>query len=126
MTDVYQPGVCNIGPAEIRARRRIGVVGLVGTVVLLVVFVAFSVPDSWRAVILLPAGAGAAGFLQSALHFCARFGMSGMFNFGDDLSQQETVYEAEYRRKDQRKAIAILVGTVLIAVVVLAIALLLP
>ena len=27
-TNLYQPGVCNIGPAEIRARRRTGWIGL--------------------------------------------------------------------------------------------------
>ena len=36
----YEPGVCNIGPAEIARRRRAGHLGLAATLVLLVVLVA--------------------------------------------------------------------------------------
>lgn len=90
-TNTYQPGVCNIGPAEIRMRRNSGIAGAVITVVALVAFVLFHVPDSWRAFVVLPAGLGASGFLQAAFHFCARFGMTGLFNFGD-LGTQERVH----------------------------------
>jgi len=125
-TNVYQPGVCNIGKAEIRQRRQTGIAGVVITVVALVAFVAFGVPDPWRAFIVLPAGLGAAGFLQAAFKFCARFGMSGLFNVGDDLKQKEAVHEQEYRRKDQRKALAIIGLSLLIALAVFGIAVLLP
>jgi hypothetical protein len=125
-TNVYQPGVCNIGKAEIRQRQQTGVIGAVVTVLALAAFVAFGVPDVWRLFVLLPAGLGAAGFLQGAFKFCARFGMSGLFNFGDDLKQQEAVHEQEYRRKDQRKALLILGLSALIALVVFGIAVLLP
>lgn len=118
MSNIYQPGVCNIGPAEIRSRRLTGIVGAILTVILFVVFVVAGVPTPWKLFILIPAGLGAAGFLQAGLHFCARFGMAGLFNFGDDTKTHEQVYEQEYRLKDQRKAITILVGSALIAVIV--------
>jgi hypothetical protein len=125
-TTVYQPGVCNIGPAEIRTRRQSGILGAALTVVLLVGFVAFHVPDPWRLLIALPAGVGASGFLQAAFHFCARFGMSGLFNFGTEVGKTEAVHEQEYRRKDQRKALSILGLSLLAAIVVAVIAVLLP
>jgi hypothetical protein len=123
---LYQPGVCNIGAAEIRIRRLVGFVGLGISVILIAIFVAFSVPAPWRAFVLLPAGLGAAGFLQAALHFCARFAMAGLFNFGANGDSQEAVYEAEFRRKDQRKAYTIIGLSALISFAVLAVALMLP
>ena len=123
--NTYQPGVCNIGPAEIRRRRNSGIAGAVISVVLLVVFVVFHAPNPWRAVVLLPAGVGAAGFLQAAFHFCAAFGMTGLFNFGS-LGTQEAVHEKEYRRKDQQKALLIAGLSGVIALAVFVIAVLLP
>ena len=38
--EAYQPGSCNIGPAEIDRRRRAGHVGLLVTVILLAVLLA--------------------------------------------------------------------------------------
>jgi hypothetical protein len=54
-----------------------------------------------------------------------RFGTQGLFNFGD-LGTQEAVHEKEYRRKDQRKAILIVVLSVAIAAVVAVGAFLVP
>ncbi|WP_100345207.1 hypothetical protein [Compostimonas suwonensis] len=125
-TNVYVPGVCNIGPAEIRMRRTAGVIGLVITALFVAAAVIFGIPTPWRLLVVIPAGLGASGFLQAALHFCARFGMSGLFNLGDELGRQEQVYETEYRRADQRKAVTIVIGSVLIAIVVAGIAMLLP
>jgi hypothetical protein len=46
----------------------------------------------------------AGGFLQTAWHFCARFGLSGVFNFGPNVGATDTVEQAEYRRKDRQTA----------------------
>lgn len=125
MSTTYQPGVCNIGPAEIRSRQRAGIGGAIVTVVALVAMVVFASPDGWRWLIALPAGVAAMGFLQAAFHFCARFGMAGLFNFGE-VGREEAVYEAEYRRADQRKAALISALSLGIGVVVAVIAVLLP
>jgi hypothetical protein len=121
----YQPGVCNIGPAEIRRRRNTGISGAVVSVALLVVFVVFNVPNPWRAIVLFPAGLSAAGFLQAAFHFCVAFGMTGLFNFGT-LGTQDAVHEKEYRRKDQQKALLIAGLSGVVALATFAIAVLLP
>jgi hypothetical protein len=124
-TNVYQPGMCNIGPAEIRQRRSLGYAGLAVTIVFLALAFALGWSAPWRLFVLIPAAAGANGFLQAQLHFCVGFATRGLFNFGE-LGSEETVYEAEYRRKDQRKAALIVVLSVVIGVVVALAAFLVP
>jgi hypothetical protein len=122
--NVYQPGVCNIGPAEIRQRRRTGWIGAVVAVVAIVLFVVFQVPAPWRLLAFLPGAMAGAGFLQAGLHFCANFGMRGLFNVSVGMGEQESVMEADFRRADQRKAVQIIVGSVLIGAAVALIAVL--
>lgn len=123
--NTYQPGVCNIGPAEIRQRRRVGWIGLVVAVVFLALAFALGIPGPYRLLVFLPVGMAASGFLQAGMHFCARFGASGLFNFGE-VGPTESVMEAEFRRADQRKAIQIIVFTLIIAAVVAVVAFLIP
>jgi hypothetical protein len=124
-TNTYQPGVCNIGPAEIRQRRLTGWIGAAVAVVFLVLAFALAWPPAVRLIVFLPVVLAANGFLQAAFHFCVRFGTQGLFNFGE-VGTQEAVHEAEYRRKDQRKAILIVVLSVAIAAVVAIVAFLIP
>lgn len=100
----YIPGACNIGPAEIRRRRQSGWIGLGVTVLVWGAFLIFRAPAPWRLLLFLPAMLGATGFLQAAFHFCAAFGMRGVFNFGPEVGRTETVEQAEFRLKDRRKA----------------------
>jgi len=114
----YIPGVCNIGAAEIRRRIRGGWTGLAVTVVLWAVFFVFRVLGPWRLFLFFPAAIGAAGFLQAAFHFCANFGMRGVFNFGPEAGKTDTVEQAEFRRKDRRKAGLISLASALIGIVI--------
>ena len=116
--DKYVPGECNIGPAEINRRRRSGWVGLGLTILLWLAFWIFRVPAPWRLTLFFPAALGAEGFLQAAFHFCAGFGMQGVFNFGSELGKTESVEQADFRRKDQRKALLISLYSALIGIVI--------
>jgi hypothetical protein len=122
----YQPGVCNIGPAEIRKRRAGGYIGLIVTVLALVAFVVFEVPTPWRILVALPAGLAANGFLQAAFHFCVGFGTRGLFNMQESLGREESVTDSEFRKIDQRKAYKILGISAAISLGVVIIAILLP
>ena len=51
--------------------------------------------------------------------------MAGLFNFGE-LGSEEAVYEAEYRRADQRKAVLISMLSLGIGILVAVIAVVLP
>ena len=111
----YVPGVCNIGPAEIRKRRQGGWFGAGATVLLWAALLIFRLPSPWRLTIFLPAAAAASGFLQAAFHFCAGFGLRGVFNFGS-VGKAETIEQAEFRQKDRRMARLIGLYSVLIGI----------
>lgn len=122
--DGYEPGVCNIGPAEIAYRRRWGHLGLAVTVVLLVALLWAGAPHWTRILLALPAGASAVGYLQAYLHFCAAFGALGVFNFGArrDVTR---VSDDQARARDRRRALQIFAasGAIGLAVGVLAVVL---
>jgi len=121
----YIPGVCNIGPAEINRRMRGGWFGLGLTILLWLAFWAFRVPAPWRLTLFFPAFTGAEGFLQAAFHFCAGFGMRGVFNFGSEVGKTDSVEQAEFRRIDLRKAQLISLYSALIGIGVAALGFLL-
>src|SRR6478735_5866502 len=122
---VYQPGVCNIGPAEIRRRRKSGYLGLVVSVLFLGVAFALGWAAPWRLLVAVPVFLSAQGFLQAALHFCVGFASRGLYNFGA-LGTEETVMEAEFHRQDLRKAALITVLAFAIAAVVALVAFFVP
>ena len=102
----YEPGVCNIGPAEIARRRRAGHLGLLATALTLAVLLVIGAPAWTRLVLALPAGAAAVGYLQAALHFCAGFGSQGVFNFGS-LGTVQNVVDPKARASDRRRSMEI-------------------
>src|SRR5674476_718690 len=86
----YEPGICNIGPAEVARRLRAGHVGL-------------GAPRLARLLVALPAAGAASGYLQARLQFCAGFGSRGVFNFGP-LGQTKLVADADARARDRSRA----------------------
>ena len=125
-TKQYIPGVCNIGRAEIRQRQLIGWVALAATVGFWIAFAVIPVPAPWRLLLFFPASLAATGFLQAAWHFCAKFGLRGVFNFGPNAGQTDTVEQAEFRRQDRRTALKIIALSALAGAVVAAVAYFLP
>lgn len=125
--DDYQPGACNIGPAEIARRRWSGHVGLIATVALLAVLLALDAPSWMRLIVFLPAAVGAAGYLQAHFRFCANYGWRGVFNVGERAGHDRTtdVADAAARRADRRRAMLISAGSgaIGLAVTLLALAL---
>lgn len=108
----YQPGVCNIGPAEIRRRRRAGWIGLVSAVVLAIVLVALGVPSIVRLLVAIPAALSISGFLQAHMRFCAGYGMAGLQNLGE-IGEQHRVEDDAARATDRRQALKIHAASIL-------------
>ena len=79
-----------------------------------------------RLVLFFPASIAATGFLQAAWHFCATFGVGGVFNFGPNVGKTDTVEQAEFRRQDRRTAIQIIALSALAGAIVAAAAYFLP
>ncbi len=123
-SDHYQPGVCNIGPAEIARRRRAGHVGLLATAILFAVLLAIDAPPVARLLLILPAAAAASGYLQAWFKFCAGFGSRGLFNFGD-VGTTEQVADDAARARDRARARQIGLASLAIGVVIGVLALLL-
>ena len=121
----YQPGICNIGPAEIARRRRAGHVGLIAAVTLLAVLVAIGAPPLARLLVALPAAAAASGYLQAWLKFCAGFGSRGIFNFGP-VGQTEQAPEGDARARDRARSRQIGLASLAIGVAVGLVAMILP
>jgi hypothetical protein len=121
----YQPGVCNIGPAEIRRRRMAGHVGAAAALVLLAVLIAIGAPPWTRLAVILPVAVSASGYLQARMKFCAGFAQRGIFNFGGS-GDAVVVQDAEARRLDLRRARQISLSSFAIGLAVGVVAVLLP
>ena len=124
-TTDYVPGVCNIGPAEIRRRRLAGHVGLVASIALLALLLAIEAPPIARLLVIAPAAIAASGYLQAALKFCAGFGEIGVFNFGES-GDRVAVADAAARAADRRRARQISSASFAIAVAIGILAVLIP
>jgi hypothetical protein len=99
----YEPGVCNIGPAEIARRRRAGHIGLIATVALLAALMLLDVHPLVRLALIVPATISASGYLQAMLKFCAGYGQLGVFNLGP-LGTTTTITDADALARDRRRA----------------------
>ena len=119
---MYVPGVCNIGKAEISRRSQAGWIGAGITAAAWITFYFAHVQAPWRLFLFVPAALSASGFLQAVMHFCAGFGNRGVFNFGPEVGKTDTVAQAEFRKKDKRKAQQILRLSALIGVVMAVVA----
>ncbi len=128
MTDepAYRPGICNIGPAEIRARMLSGVLGAAVTMGLFAALIIFRFDPLWRLLLFIPAAGSAAGFLQASMRFCANYGWRGVFNFGAQLRDVTDVGSRAAAAADPRRALRIAALSAVIGVVVAIGAVLLP
>lgn len=97
---------CNIGPAEVRRRRRIAVVLTSASILAAVVLVASGVPHPFRIGIWPLTAAAGVTWLQVLRRFCVRFGLGGLENFGA-LGQERHV-AAQAIRDDQRRALQLI------------------
>lgn len=88
MTDTasstYQPGVCNINPAETAYRRKAGWAGVIITLLLALPFFVFDINRLVRIILVLPVFLSAVSFLQAKHHFCVSYAASGLQNASGD------------------------------------------
>jgi hypothetical protein len=111
----YIPGVCNIGREEIARRKKVGFGGLLLTVITLILFLIFEVTGFLRFLIVIPVFTSAMGFLQARAHFCARFGLTSLFNFGE-LGKHNKVKDDEFILMDRKKSLKIIFYSLVIGI----------
>jgi hypothetical protein len=121
----HEPGVCNIGPAEIARRRRAGHVGLVATLGLLAVLVLLDIHPLARLAVIVPAMISASGYLQAHLKFCAGYGHLGVFNLGP-LGERTAITDPEALARDRRRARQISLASFAVGLTVAIVAVVLP
>lgn len=111
----YVPGACNIGSREILRRRVVGIAALVFAMVSgYTLLAADEIGRTARLGIFFPLLVSAIGFIQAKNKFCLAYGLAGTFNFGK-IGDMERVFDAESKKSDRRKAIAILIQAALVA-----------
>jgi hypothetical protein len=121
----YQPGVCNIGPAEIARRRRSAIATTVLAALVAVGLVATGVPAMVRIALWPFAAAAGIQWLQVVRKFCVGFGAAGLLNFGE-LGDHSSVEEAAARAADRRTAVRMALEGASYGLVVAVILVLLP
>ncbi|MHB8892427.1 MAG: hypothetical protein ACYC65_10340 [Candidatus Limnocylindrales bacterium] len=124
--DGYVPGVCNIGPWEIRRRRAFAIAGFVTAAVLLAGLVAFGAPPLTRVLVLPPVWSGVFSWLQARRRFCAGFAMAGISNFADGEAGRQTVKDPAAHRADVEATLRMTRDSFLLALPVAVVAVLLP
>jgi hypothetical protein len=95
----YRAGACNIGPAEIRRRRDVGLAAALATVVFAAILVAVDAPPAARLLVFFPAAGAAVGLLQARFRFCVAFALQGVRNFGP-VGGADSVSDAADHRAD--------------------------
>jgi hypothetical protein len=124
--DDYVAGACNIGPWEIRRRRRSAIAAFAAGAVLFALLVAIGAPAWTRLLLILPLWGGAISWLQARRHFCVAYAMGGLANFGDGDATRRSVADPVQRAADRRATIALVRDAFLLAIVPTIVAIILP
>ncbi|MEI6866879.1 MAG: hypothetical protein WCK62_00110 [Actinomycetes bacterium] len=125
MSTEYLPGVCNIGPGEIKRRRLVGLLGLIATVATFIVLIGSSANRPSRLSIFIPAMIFATGWMQARKKFCLAFGLMGTFNFGA-LGRLSKVADPIAKRQDLATVTRIGAQALAIALLITVVTILLP
>ena len=124
--DLYVPGVCNIGPWEIRRRRRFAIIGFAAAAILFAILVVAGAPAVARLIVLVPAWGGAFSWLQARRRFCGAYAMAGISNFVDGMAGRQTVSDPAAHRADIQATVRMARDSFAIALVITVVAVLLP
>ncbi|OYR44327.1 hypothetical protein [Halorubrum sp. Ea8] len=110
----YQPGVCNIGPAQQRRRLLLGVVSFLLAITLVAAVVAVGWPRWTLLAAVFPLYGAAMGYFQYRERFCVGFAGIGVFDVGDGTNQvlDEAALAADRKRAVRLNAKSLSVGVV--------------
>jgi len=118
----YQPGVCNIGPQEIRKRQRVAIFGYSLSAILILVHILFNTPFI-ASLLFATLFVGSVGYVQSRKKFCLAFGLMGTFNVSEELKK---VVDPASLKADRRTANIILLQSAALALALLLVVIALP
>lgn len=118
----YIAGTCNIGPSEIKQRKRVAYLG--GALYLVTAFslIASNASFGFKAITFIPALIFSVGMIQARRKFCVAFGFMGVFNFEKVGSTRKISLNADLAA-DRKYAVKLLLHSVLAAIALTAIVL---
>ncbi len=117
MTEQYIPGDCNIGPAEIRGRYRIGYIGLAISVIWIVIVALFELPSFMKLLIFLSLYYSLSGFIQARYKFCYVYGWQGLSSIGGRKTFARTKDQealAKDKKLSRKIVLQVLMGSLLL------------
>jgi len=122
----YIPGKCNIGEAERKLRRRSGYLSIAVACIFLIFLYSVQAAHLVRVFLFLPLFIATISFLQDRFHFCAEFGILGVYNFGEIFNRLSHPNKKEFVEKDRRRALQIILYSIVIALLVTLLVVALP
>lgn len=105
--DQYVAGACNIGGADVTARRRAGWFGVVATAIVAIAVLALGAPPLGMLITAPFAYVAAIGHLQARARFCIGYAAAGRYGFGDRRGPSGAVEDAAARAADRDRARAV-------------------
>lgn len=113
----YEPGECNIGPAERSKRRYAGYVGFLAGAVVVVAVPLLELDPIWLLASAAPFYGGFLGLLQARADFCAGFGLAGIYDVSESGEERVDVPDAAARRADRKRSLILQMQAVALGVV---------
>ncbi len=109
----YIPGVCNIGKVELSRRKNGVYLSLSLLVINVLILQLFPHGKEWNLTVFITVAYLAISYQQWYFKFCVKFGIKGVFNFGD-MGKTFSVEQKEFYQKDRAKALKMIaIGVIL-------------
>ena len=111
----YIAGACNIGPSEIKQRKRVAYSGALVFLAISIWLILINAPTAGRALVFFPAVAATTGLIQARKKFCVAFGFMGVFNF-EKIGSTRKITVNQDLKADRQYAVRLLLQSVLAAI----------
>ncbi|MFX0207054.1 MAG: hypothetical protein ACFFDT_13785 [Candidatus Hodarchaeota archaeon] len=115
----YSAGVCNIGEAEIKQRRRLGYLGLVLTLISIIIYLgliySIRLDPFFGVIIFIPAEMSTIGLIQARNKFCAAYGLTKQQNVSSSLGLTIKIKDEIFHREDRNKALKVIFQSLIFA-----------
>jgi hypothetical protein len=111
----YIAGACNIGPSEIKQRKRVAYSGAIVFVAISIWLILIDAPTGSRLLAFFPAVAATTGLIQARRKFCVAFGFMGVFNF-EKIGSTSKITINQDLKADRNYAVRLLLQSVLAAI----------
>lgn len=113
----YLPGVCNIGPKEVSAKKALTAAGFFISVAVVVYAPQFHLPLLWHVLILfVPITFTVLEMVQIYFQFCINYGFQGVSNMVHGMGKTDKVPTLEFCVQDKSRASMLTILSLLISI----------